>query len=80
DDGPGGAADPASPGGAADPAAIGADTHAAQIADFLAAIDEGRAPAVTAEDGRNALEIVCAVYESAREGRTVVLPGARDPR
>jgi UDP-N-acetyl-2-amino-2-deoxyglucuronate dehydrogenase len=66
--------------GAADPAAIGADTHAAQIADFLAAIDEGRPPAVTAEDGRDALEIVCAVYESAREGRTVVLTGVGDRR
>ena len=45
--------------------------HAAQIADLLAAIDEGREPAVGGEAGREALEIVCAVYESARTGRTV---------
>ena len=49
--------------------------HAAQIADLLAAVDEGREPAVGGEAGRDALEIVCAVYESARTGRTVRLAG-----
>jgi predicted dehydrogenase len=47
--------------------------HAAQIADLLEAIDTGREPAVTGANGRDALEIVCAVYESARTGRPVVL-------
>jgi predicted dehydrogenase len=47
--------------------------HAAQLADLLAAIDEGRPPAVDGEAGRAALEIVCAVYESSRSGRTVRL-------
>jgi UDP-N-acetyl-2-amino-2-deoxyglucuronate dehydrogenase len=64
------AADPA----AADPAALNVNAHAAQIADLLIAIEEGRQPLVSAGDGRDALEIVCAVYESAREGRTVVIP------
>jgi len=59
---------------AADPAALAAAGHAAQIADLLAAVEEGRQPLVSAESGRDALEIVCAVYESARAGRTVVLP------
>jgi UDP-N-acetyl-2-amino-2-deoxyglucuronate dehydrogenase len=64
----------------ADPAMIGVASHAAQIADLLGAIDEGRQPLVSAESGRDALEIVCAVYESAREGRTVVIPPPRpDP-
>jgi UDP-N-acetyl-2-amino-2-deoxyglucuronate dehydrogenase len=62
---------------AANAAALGVASHAAQIADLLAAIDEGRQPLVTAESGRDALEVVCAVYESAREGRAIVLPGAR---
>jgi len=66
---PGGTA----PGAAAGPAAIDAASHAAQIADLLAAIDEGREPAVGGADGRDALEIVCAVYESARTGRIVTL-------
>jgi predicted dehydrogenase len=66
---PGGTA----PGAAADPAAIDVASHAAQIADLLAAIDGGREPAVGGADGRDALEIVCAVYESARTGRIVTL-------
>ena len=73
-DGDGGAgAGGAGPGAAADPAAIDVAAHAAQIADLLAAIEEGREPAVSGEAGRDALEIVCAVYESARTGRTVRL-------
>ena len=63
-----------SPAAAANPAAVGSSGHAAQIADLLAAIDEGRPPAVTGQNGRDALEIICAVYQSAREGRTVTLP------
>jgi UDP-N-acetyl-2-amino-2-deoxyglucuronate dehydrogenase len=58
---------------AADPAALDVSGHAAQLADLLAAIDEGREPAVSGEAGRDALEIVRAVYESSRSGRTVVL-------
>jgi predicted dehydrogenase len=66
----------AAAGASASASALDTASHAAQIADLLAAIDEGRQPSVTAESGRAALEIVCAVYESAREGRAVVLPGA----
>jgi len=74
--GPGAAAGGAPPGAtgvAADPAAVEVASHAAQIADLLAAIEEGREPAVGGQEGRDALEIVCAVYESARTGRTVRL-------
>jgi predicted dehydrogenase len=76
--GGGGAADDdaagdAGPGAAADPAAVDVAAHAAQLADLLAAIDEGLEPAVGGQAGRDALEIVCAVYESARTGRTVRL-------
>jgi UDP-N-acetyl-2-amino-2-deoxyglucuronate dehydrogenase len=56
-----------------DPAALDVASHAAQIADLLAAADAGREPAVTGESGREALEIVCAVYESSRTGRPVTL-------
>jgi predicted dehydrogenase len=62
---------------AANPADLGIASHVAQIADLMAAIDEGRQPLVTAESGRQALEVVCAVYESAREGRPIVLSGTR---
>jgi UDP-N-acetyl-2-amino-2-deoxyglucuronate dehydrogenase len=53
---------------------IGVTSHAAQLADLLAAIDENREPVVTAADGRAALEVVLAVYESARTGQPVRLP------
>jgi UDP-N-acetyl-2-amino-2-deoxyglucuronate dehydrogenase len=74
--GPDDGAGPGAIGAAADPAAIDVASHAAQIADLLAAIEEGRAPAVDGQAGRDALEIVCAVYESARTGRTVRLTGS----
>ena len=67
------AAPSAAPGAAADPAALDAAVHAAQLADLLAAADEGREPAVSGQDGREALEIVRAVYESSRTGRPVRL-------
>jgi predicted dehydrogenase len=65
----------AEPGAAANAAALGVSSHSAQIADLLAAVDEGRSPAVTGRDGRDTLELVLAVYESAREGRPVTLAG-----
>jgi predicted dehydrogenase len=65
--------DGAVPEPAADPAALDVAAHAAQIADLLAAIDEGHEPAVSGQDARDALEIVCAVYESAGSGRAVNL-------
>jgi UDP-N-acetyl-2-amino-2-deoxyglucuronate dehydrogenase len=58
---------------AADPAALEVASHAAQLADLLAAVDSGGEPAVTGQDGRNALEIICAVYESSRSGQAVSL-------
>ena len=70
---PGGAPGAAAAATGSDPAALDAAGHAAQIADLLAAIEEGREPAVSGESGRAALEIVCAVYESARAGRAVTL-------
>jgi len=70
---PGSAGDPAVAAGASTPL-IGAASHAAQLADLLAAIDEGREPAVTGADGRACLELVLAVYEAARKGGPVTLP------
>src|SRR5262249_26954811 len=61
---------------AAKPVDLHAASHAAQISDFLHAIDEDRPPAVTGADGRAAVEVACAVYESARAGRAVRLPAA----
>ena len=73
-----GAHEPRGPHGAAaaagsNPAAVDVASHAAQLEDLLTAIEAGREPAVTGESGRATLEIICAVYESARTGRAVTL-------
>jgi predicted dehydrogenase len=49
----------------------GSDSNAAMIAEFLAAIREGRPPLVTGEDGLRAVEIVHAAYRSAKSGQPV---------
>jgi predicted dehydrogenase len=46
-------------------------SHKRQIADMIAAIRENREPLVNGIEGRKPLEIVLAVYESARTGKTV---------
>ncbi|MGH3206840.1 MAG: Gfo/Idh/MocA family protein [Trebonia sp.] len=61
----------AAQGAAAEPGALDVGIHAAQLADLLAAVDEGRPPAVTGEAGRATLALVLAVYESARAGHPV---------
>ncbi len=49
-------------------------SHKRQIADMIAAIREDREPFVNGAEGRKPLEIVLAVYESARTGKPVRLP------
>lgn len=48
--------------------------HIPLYADVIEAIKEGREPYVTAVDGRNALELVLAIYKSSRDGKSVKLP------
>ena len=59
------------------PATWGTDAtgHIRQYRDIVAAIRDGRPPAIDGEDGRNAVEIVTAAVEADRTGRTVVLAG-----
>ncbi len=52
----------------------GSDMNQAMIAEFVAAIREGRETAVTGEDGLFALEVVLAAYESAETNQPVRLP------
>jgi predicted dehydrogenase len=58
---------------AADPTVQDIASHAAQLANLLDAVEAGREPAVSGQSGRDALEIVLAVYESSRTGRPVQL-------
>jgi len=47
--------------------------HTMQIEDFIDAIRTGREPAVTGREAVKSLEIIQAIYESSRTGRTVEL-------
>lgn len=60
--------------GASDPRGINHAGHRDQLADFLEAIDAGRAPAVDGREGRKSVEIIRAIYESSRTGMAVRLP------
>ena len=60
-------------GGASDPMAISIEGHLAQYRDFVNAIHEDREPLVNGIEGRKALEIVLAIYQSSKEGRAVQL-------
>jgi len=61
-------------GGAADPKAISFVGHQRQFEDFVAALRTGRAPMVDGREGRKAVELILAIYKSARSGKTVRLP------
>lgn len=60
-------------GGAADPAAIGHHAHAELFRDFLQAIRDDRAPAIDGVEGRRSVDLILAIYESAKTGRAVKL-------
>jgi predicted dehydrogenase len=60
-------------GGAADPKAISHEGHRRQLADFVDAVLSNRAPAVDGREGKKAVDLICAIYESARTGRAVAL-------
>jgi predicted dehydrogenase len=46
-------------------------THAAQLADFVANMDENRRPMTSGDDARRTLELLTAVYKSAFTGKPV---------
>lgn len=48
--------------------------HTPLYTDVIEAIENGREPSVTAEDGKKALETVLAIYKSSKEHKPVMLP------
>jgi UDP-N-acetyl-2-amino-2-deoxyglucuronate dehydrogenase len=58
-------------GGAANPLAISTEGHRRQLEDLCEAIRGNRQPAIRGRDARNAVALICAIYESATTGRTV---------
>jgi len=62
-------------GGQADPRAISFAGHQKQFEDFLRALETGSAPLVDGPEGRKSVEIILAIYKSAKiGGRPVKLP------
>ena len=59
--------------GAAAVLEMGGEGHRRQIADFVAAVQEDRQPAVNGPEGRRSLAVVQAVYHSARSGSEVAV-------
>ena len=60
-------------GGAADPAAISFQGHRRQFEEFISALDEGRPPLVDGGEAKKAVEIIQAIYASAKQGKAVQL-------
>lgn len=58
-------------GGASDPKAIDAAGHARIYADMVDALDAGRDPLVPGREGRRAVAVIRAIYESAERGAPV---------
>jgi predicted dehydrogenase len=58
-------------GGASNPAAISHVYHARQLADFVHALETGGKPLVDGREGRKAVEVILAIYDSALSSRTV---------
>lgn len=60
-------------GGASDPAAIGHHGHTMFFNDFISAVHENRSPLIDGIEGRRSVEVIEAVYRSAKSGVTVRL-------
>jgi predicted dehydrogenase len=61
-------------GGASDPAAISHKGFTKEFTDFLEALDAGGEPLIPGRAARDAVEVILALYRSARERRPVALP------
>lgn len=61
-------------GGAADPSAIGHHGHTAQFQNFVKAIQRGTPLAIDGAEARKSIELILAIYKSAKTGKAVKLP------
>jgi UDP-N-acetyl-2-amino-2-deoxyglucuronate dehydrogenase len=60
-------------GAANDPAAIGNNTTFFQVQDMVNAVKENRQPIICGSEGRNAVELILAIYESSQTGKEIFL-------
>jgi UDP-N-acetyl-2-amino-2-deoxyglucuronate dehydrogenase len=58
---------------AIDPPSVYGSSHREQIAEMIEAIWENRLPSTHGREARRSLALVCAIYQSSREGREVQL-------
>ncbi|MEM1607168.1 MAG: Gfo/Idh/MocA family oxidoreductase [Candidatus Bathyarchaeia archaeon] len=56
------------------PELVPATNHASLLRDFARAIIEGREPAVNGVEGRRSLEVILAIYESAKNNKVIGFP------
>lgn len=63
----------AASGGASHPAAISHEYHRRQLEDFVQSLRTGKPLAVDGAEGRKAVALIVAIYESARTGQRVAL-------
>ena len=55
------------------PDGIDSSLHALQLRDFIKAVQMGEKPWIDANEGKKSVDIICAIYESARSGKKVYL-------
>jgi predicted dehydrogenase len=60
-------------GGAADPSAISHHGHTMLFEELVNAINENRPTTINGHEGRRSVEVIRAVYESAKTGKTITL-------
>ncbi len=61
-------------GGQADPTNFSTEGHYLQLKDMVDAVKTGREPLVNGREGRKAVELIQAIYQSAKTGKEVSLP------
>ena len=61
-------------GGASDPRAINHANHRRQMENLIDGLETDASHLVDGREGRKAVEIILAIYQSSREGRIVELP------
>ena len=54
------------------------EMHAGQLDDVLTALETGRGPAITGEDGRRTIELITAIYKAGSTHEAAELPLAKD--
>ncbi len=64
-------------GGSSHPTDISATGHIRHVIDLISAIKEDREPAINGESAKKAVEVILAVYESARTGKEIRIDDLR---